>query len=67
MLTEDKDFGELVFRMQLPHEGILLVRFPNGYDPDVKAEKVVRTILQRFEDMDTRFCVLDENKLRIRI
>lgn len=66
LLTEDKDFGELVFRLQLPHEGILLVRFPNGYDPDLKAEKVVKTMLQRFEDMDSRFCVLDENRLRIR-
>lgn len=26
LLTEDKDFGELVFRLQLPHHGILLIR-----------------------------------------
>ena len=66
LLTEDKDFGELVFRLQLPHKGILLVRFPNNYDPDLKAEKVVKTILQKFEEMDNRFSVLDENKIRIR-
>ncbi len=64
--TEDKDFGELVFRLQLPHKGILLVRFPNNYDPDLKAEKVVKTIIQKFEEMDNRFSVLDENKIRIR-
>ena len=23
LITEDKDFGELVFRLQLPHHGIL--------------------------------------------
>ena len=66
LLTEDKDFGELVFRFQLEHEGILLVRFPNNYDPDIKAEKVVKTIIQRFDEIDKRFCVLDENRLRIR-
>lgn len=65
LLTEDKDFGELVFRMLLPHKGVLLVRFPNNYDPDLKAEKVVRTILEKFEEMDLRFSVLSENKLRV--
>jgi predicted nuclease of predicted toxin-antitoxin system len=66
LLTEDKDFGELVFRMQLPHHGILLVRFPNGYDPDIKAKKVVRTIIEKFEEMDNFFSVLEEHRLRIR-
>lgn len=26
LLTEDKDFGELVFRLRMSHEGILLIR-----------------------------------------
>ena len=26
LLTEDKDFGELVFRLQMPHSGILLIK-----------------------------------------
>ena len=66
LLTEDKDFGELVFRLHLPHEGILLVRFPNSYDPDLKAEIVVRTILEKFEEIESRFSVLDEHRLRIK-
>lgn len=66
LLTEDKDFGELVFRLKLPHTGILLVRFPNGYDPDLKAEKVVRTILEKFEEIENCFSVLDEHRLRVR-
>ncbi len=41
LLTEDKDFGELVFRLHLSHKGILLIRFPNDYEPDIKAQKVV--------------------------
>jgi predicted nuclease of predicted toxin-antitoxin system len=66
LLTEDKDFGELVFRLHRPHKGILLVRFPNHYDPDIKAAVVVKTILEKFEEMDGYFSVLDENKLRIK-
>ncbi len=66
LITEDKDFGELVFRLKLPHTGILLVRFPNGYDADLKAEKVVRTIFEKFEEIENYFSVLDENRLRIR-
>ena len=66
LLTEDKDFGELVFRLHLPHYGILLVRFPNGFDPDLKAQSVVKTIIEKFEDIDNRFSVLDEHRLRIR-
>ena len=66
LLTEDKDFGELVFRLHLPHYGILLVRFPNGFDPDVKAQCVVKTIVDKFEEIENRFSVLDERRLRIR-
>ena len=66
LLTEDKDFGELVFRLNLPHTGILLVRFPNGYDPDIKAKIVVKTIIEKFEEIENCFSVLNEHKLRIR-
>jgi predicted nuclease of predicted toxin-antitoxin system len=66
LLTEDKDFGELVFRLHLSHKGILLMRFPNDYDPDIKAEKVVKIILEKFEELDGFFCVLDENRLRVK-
>ena len=66
LLTEDKDFGELVFRLHLPHYGVLLVRFPNGFDPDVKAKSVVKIIVEKFEEIDNRFSVLDEHRLRIR-
>jgi predicted nuclease of predicted toxin-antitoxin system len=66
LLTEDKDFGELVYRLKLPHTGILLVRFPNGYDPDLKAAIVVKTIIEKFDEIDNYFSVLNENKLRVK-
>jgi predicted nuclease of predicted toxin-antitoxin system len=66
LLTEDKDFGELVFRLKLPHHGILLARFPNDYEPDIKAQKIAKIILEIYEELENRFSVLDEYRLRIR-
>ncbi len=66
LLTEDKDFGELVYRLKLKHNGILLVRFPNNFDQDLKIEKIIKVILEKFEEIETHFSVLDENKLRVK-
>ena len=48
LLTEDKDFGELVFRLNLTHHGILLLRFSNGFNPEIKAQSVLKTIQEKF-------------------
>lgn|GEM_PF-1727652 len=66
LLTEDKDFEELIFRLGHTHYGVLLIRFPNNYDQDMKAAKVVKVILEKFQDIENCFSVLDENKLRIK-
>jgi hypothetical protein len=55
-----------LYRLKLPHTGILLVRFPNGYDPDLKAAIVVKTIIEKFDEIDNYFSVLNENKLRVK-
>ena len=45
LVTEDKDFGELVFVQRLTHSGVLPVRL-NGLDPGDRAERVAETIEQ---------------------
>jgi predicted nuclease of predicted toxin-antitoxin system len=65
LITEDKDFGELVFRFQLSHNGILLVRMPEVKSLP-KAEIVLKTILEYYDEMINNFSVLDKNKLRIK-
>ena len=40
LLTQDKDFGELVFRLKNVHYGVVLIRL-NGYIPLDKATIIV--------------------------
>jgi predicted nuclease of predicted toxin-antitoxin system len=63
LITEDKDFGELVFRFQLKHRGILLLRLT---EKPKNIDTTVRIIVERYTDMQNNFSVLDENKLRIK-
>lgn len=66
LITEDKDFGELVYRLKLPHHGILLLRFPNDYNIETKAHQVARVIQERFKELKTSFAVLEPHQLRLR-
>jgi len=63
LITEDKDFGELVFRLQLPHRGILLIRIAEA---EQKIASVVRTIIKYYTDLLNKFSVINDNKLRIK-
>jgi predicted nuclease of predicted toxin-antitoxin system len=63
LITEDKDFGELVFRLQLPHRGILLIRIA---DVQKKIASVVRTIAKYHAELLNKFSVINGNKLRIK-
>ena len=63
LLTEDKDFGELVFRLQLPHRGILLIRIA---DAEQKIESVARTIAKYHAELLDKFSVINANKLRVK-
>jgi predicted nuclease of predicted toxin-antitoxin system len=65
LLTEDKDFGELVFRLGLPHKGILLLRVSSM--PSIqKVAVVTRIILEHIELLYGAFSVFDGHNLRIR-
>jgi len=65
LLTEDKDFGELVFRLRLPHQGIILLRMVT-----ISYEKrpllAASIILERFSELADAFSVFDGFHLRIR-
>ena len=65
LLTEDKDFGELVHRLRMPHCGILLVRLFN-IDSTEKAKRVSDVIDDRHEELINSFSVLTNDQLRIR-
>ena len=63
LITEDKDFGELVFRLQLPHHGILLIRIEEA---DYKIFSVGAAIKKHYDEMVNRFSVINNSKLRIK-
>lgn len=63
LITEDKDFGELVFRFQLKHRGILLLRLT---EKPRSINAVVKIVAERYSDMLNKFSVFDDNKLRIK-
>lgn len=65
LLTEDKDFGELVYRFKMNHFGILLIRLVN-YSSSEKAELVLLTLKKHSDKLKNVFSVLDERKIRIR-
>lgn len=65
VITMDKDFGELVYRLQQKHVGILLLRM----DDAQKEEKLaaIKTILSQFGDqINNSFTTYRNGKLRIR-
>jgi predicted nuclease of predicted toxin-antitoxin system len=65
LITEDKDFGELVFRLRAIHAGVVLVRMP-GSPGAVQAELVSQAIRTRGKDLLKAFTVITEKRLRIR-
>ncbi|WP_020604459.1 DUF5615 family PIN-like protein [Spirosoma spitsbergense] len=66
LLTEDKDFGELVHRLRMPHCGNLLVRLFN-VDSLEKAKRISSVIGNRHEELINNFSVLTNEQLRIRL
>jgi predicted nuclease of predicted toxin-antitoxin system len=65
LLTEDKDFGELVYRLKKPSIGIILIRI------DVKEKHLkwgrLRKLLENYEDrLEGHFVVIDSRKFRFR-
>ncbi|MCW5912131.1 MAG: DUF5615 family PIN-like protein [Cyclobacteriaceae bacterium] len=63
LLTEDKDFGELVFRLQLPHCGILLIRVDEA---EQKIATTTEAIKKHYPEMKNKFSVINNRKLRIK-
>jgi len=65
LITEDKDFGELVFRFKKPAHGIVLLRFEVG-ERHLKWVRYRELILQYGSRLEGHFFVVDAEKIRIR-
>ncbi|HEX5273526.1 MAG TPA: DUF5615 family PIN-like protein [Gemmataceae bacterium] len=65
LITEDKDFGELVYRRQLSHAGVLLVRL-EGLDNAAKAEVVSQAVRDNAAELPGAFAVVSHDSVRLR-
>lgn len=63
LITEDKDFGELVYRLKLPHRGILLIR---RIDQKEDITPFALSIEHHYNELKNRFSVINLRQLRIK-
>lgn len=65
LLTEDKDFGELVYRLRRPAQGIVLLRF-DVVDRAFKVPRLRYLLEREARRLPGAFVVLGVDKIRIR-
>ena len=65
LVTADKDFGELVFRLGRAHNGVLLIRLP-GLPLDRKVAIVSEAVCEHGGDMANAFTVVTRALVRMR-
>lgn len=65
LVTADKDFGELVFRLQRVSSGVVLIRL-SGLSADLKADIVTTAIQDHGDEMIGAFSVVSPGWVRIR-
>lgn len=64
LITNDNDFGELIFRQKKPHKGIILLRLEDSRPKNKIA--VLNKLLQSYSDqLNNNFVVVTEKKVRI--
>jgi predicted nuclease of predicted toxin-antitoxin system len=63
LITEDKDFGELTYRLKHDHKGILLIRLNDI--PRVERIEVVSELIEKhIDDLFNNFTVVDKRGIR---
>jgi predicted nuclease of predicted toxin-antitoxin system len=65
LVTNDKDFGELVFRARLPHVGIILFRL-GDYAPLPMLIARLEFVLNRYSDKLDQFLTVTPYRIRVR-
>lgn len=63
LITDDKDFGELLFRLKKPSKGIVFLR-TDTTSPEKRFE-LLDDILKKYE-IEGKFIIVKEGRIRIR-
>ena len=64
LVTFDKDFGELVFKVEVPTRGVILLRF-SPKSPEYITEKLKESLVPPKLDFENHFCVIREQGIRL--
>lgn len=64
LLTEDKDFGQLVFAAGAASVGVILIRFPAGRRTSM-VEAVTTLVATHADQVSSRFVVVEPGRIRI--
>lgn len=65
LITDDRDFGELVFRLGLPHSGVIFLRL-GAYSSLAEKIERVQYVLDRFAHNLDEFVVVGPHHVRVR-
>jgi predicted nuclease of predicted toxin-antitoxin system len=64
LVTEDKDFGQLVFAAAKQSSGVILIRYPASARTELTAA-VLKLLSENGESLYSRFVVLEPGRARI--
>lgn len=65
LITNDKDFGEKVYREQMPHKGIILLRLQDERSTN-KIDVLRRLFSMYLQQIPDRFVVVTQTQVRFR-
>lgn len=64
LITNDRDFGELVFRHRVAHSGVIFFRMHNQATTTKLAR--MQTLLQDYADQLDQFVIVTDRQVRVR-
>ena len=65
LITDDRDFGELIFRLQLPHAVVIFLRLGTYAPLELKIERISFVLMHYATKLD-QFLVVKKDSVRVR-
>lgn len=65
LITEDKDFGQLVFASHTDSAGVILIRYPGNVRKSLQ-QAVVKLVRERGNEIKDAFVVMQPGHIRLR-
>lgn len=65
LITDDRDFGELIFAHELSHTGVIYLRFGDYADLSVKLDRITYVVNHHAAQLD-QFLVVTRQQVRVR-